>query len=364
MSLFTEDARQAMTRLQQYAAYVEDEVCPREEACGEVCTENREVLEKAWQAQPDGLIRTKPQLQAAIAAMLARLHDPYSEFLPPAAFRRALRRPLPSEQSYLQAQYVGLGVELGPVAAEGGRLVLAPLAGSPAEASGIARGDRLISIDGTRVDELGLEQARALMRGPAGSSATLDETTTALAAALSRSEPDPANVGYVLDLRNNPGGVFEEALACASFFLDQGDVLAKTIRGPEEVIDTVGSLPEEVFPSLPGRLAAKPVFAGALRDNGRAPLVGEPTFGKGLVQYYFPLRDGNDGGVRVTVAKYLTPSGYDISGRGAGLVPDRACSDFPHGGLPTSVDGGDKCIQAAAGLLRPCSPQPEVIPTG
>ncbi|GIL48895.1 hypothetical protein Vafri_5312 [Volvox africanus] len=483
LALFTEDAQKAMSRLLQYARYVES-VSASEQSCGPACTENREMLEKAWQVvasehysasgvfsqrawadtllevlqSHDGLLPTKSDLQAAISDMLSTLQDPYTEFLPPSAFRRALRRPLPREQSYLRAQYVGLGLELGPVAPGGGRVVLAPLAGSPAEAAGISRGDRLISIDGTPVDQLEVEQLRGLMRGPAGSTATLEwipaptanagaaaaaaasasvrsiastnrqsvppgattasaavrlvsgaphiimdverrdlpqpaikvskvpmgppgfyvtyvrllyfgsETTEGLEAVLRRNEGAPGNVGYILDLRNNPGGVFEEAIASASMFLRRGDVIAKTIRGPEEVVDTVwqvGNLPYEVFPSLPGRLASKPVvllvnrstasasevFTGALRDNGRAALMGERTFGKGLVQYYFPLRDGKDGGVRVTVAKYLTPSGYDISGRGAGLAPDLACADYPHGGLPTSLQQSDRCIRQAAALL-------------
>ncbi|EFJ41634.1 hypothetical protein VOLCADRAFT_119655, partial [Volvox carteri f. nagariensis] len=436
LALFTDDAQQAMARLREYGRYVES-VSASETACGPPCTENREVLERAWQVVAsehysangvftqagwadelrrvmearDGLLTSKSELQSAISDMLGSLRDPYTEYLPPGAFRRALRRPLPREQSYLKAQYVGL--ELGPVAPGGGRVVLAPLAGSPAEGA-----------DGTPVDQLVPEQLRALMRGPAGSTATLEwvpaptanagaaaaaaavsssavpatkptalapapphivmdverrdlpqpaikvskipmgppgfyvtyvrllyfgsETTEGLEAVLRRHEGSPGNVGYVLDLRNNPGGVFEEAIASASMFLRRGDVIAKTIRGPEGVVDTVwqaGSLPEEVFPQPPGRLAVKPVvllvnrstasasevFAGALHDNGRGALLGERTFGKGLVQYYFPLREGKDGGVRVTVAKYLTPSGYDISGRGWGLAPDRVCTDFPRG---------------------------------
>ncbi|GIL69117.1 hypothetical protein Vretifemale_112 [Volvox reticuliferus] len=447
LALFTEDAQKAMSRLLQYARYVES-ISAAEQSCGSACTENREMLEKAWQVvasehysasgifsqrvwadtllevlkSHNGLLTSKADLQSAISDMLSSLQDPYTEYLPPSAFRRALRRPLPREQSYLRAQYVGLGLELGPVAPGGGRVVLAPLAGSPAEAAGISRGDRLISIDGTPVDQLEVEQLRGLMRGPAGSTATLEwipaptanagaavaaaaaasvrnivstshsaasgaaanvaaarlssgprivmdverrdlpqpaikvskipmgppgfyvtyvrllyfgsETTEGLEAVLQRHEGAPGNVGYILDLRNNPGGVFEEAIASASMFLRRGDVIAKTIRGPEEVVDTVWQ-----------------VFAGALRDNGRAALVGERTFGKGLVQYYFPLRDGKDGGVRVTVAKYLTPSGYDISGRGAGLAPDLACADYPHGGLPTGLQQSDRCIRQAAALL-------------
>ncbi|GLC39872.1 hypothetical protein PLESTB_001311400 [Pleodorina starrii] len=517
LALFTEDAQKAMGRLREYGRYVES-VCPAEELCGPACTENREVLERAWQVVASehysasgtfsqtgwadallrelqsrgGLLPTQSDLQSALTSLMASLYDPYTQFLPPSAFRRALRRPLPREQSYLRAQYVGLGLELGPVVpGGGGRVVLAPLAGSPAEAAGISRGDTLISIDGTPVAQLAPEQLAALMRGPAGSTATLEwspapsanaaaaiaaaaaaatattaatadvaaspgaggaaaaaggggggsivasspsssagaslvfppggrlfpgamrepshivmdverrdlpqpaikvskipmgppgfyvtyvrllyfgsETTEGLEAALRHHEGSPGNLGYVLDLRNNPGGVFEEAIASASLFLKRGSVIAKTIRGPEEVVDTVwqaGALPPDVFPSLPGRLAVKPavllanrstasaseVFVGALRDNGRAPLVGERTFGKGLVQYYFPLREGKDGGLRVTVAKYLTPSGYDISGRKAGLAPDRACTDFPHGGTqpPSSLQQSDECIRQAAALL-------------
>ncbi|KAG2489423.1 hypothetical protein HYH03_012061 [Edaphochlamys debaryana] len=529
VALFTDDAAAALESLKVYGRYVEEN-CERELACGPECTENREVLEDAWQIianehysatntftqagwgeqllatlkAHDGLLPDKKALQSAVSSLLASLADPYSEFLQPPAFRRALRRPLPQEQTYLRAQYVGLGLELGPVCPEGGRLVLAPLPGSPAEAAGIARGDRLLSIDGTPVDQLGPKQLRGLMRGPAGSPATLEwvpaptasagaaaaaaatsaaaraaaaaaavgpaagaatltpvsaavgtaapgvvlgggssdgvmgaagvpvlgvpgfesiyggvsgygsgsydakrmvmdverrdlpqpavkmaqlplgppgssdsyvtyvrlmfwasETTDSLAAVVQRLDRAPENAGYILDLRNNPGGVFEEAIASSGIFVREGATVAMTVRGPEEVIDEVWQLGDLPFPS-PGPYTTKPVvllgnrgtasasevFAGALRDNGRAVLVGERTFGKGLVQHYFPLRDGKDGGIRVTVAKYLTPSFYDISAAGAGLIPDRACADFPRDGLPASLESADDCIRQAATLLK------------
>eukprot|EP00850_Spirogloea_muscicola_P021587 SM000255S08766 [mRNA] locus=s255:59:2147:+ [translate_table: standard] len=182
-----------------------------------------------------------------------------------------------------------------------------------------------------------------------------------MAAAIKRGESLGVD-GYIVDVRNNPGGVFEEAIGMAALWLDCPDCdVAETVRssaGNEDSLYRVGHLPEEIFPEHPGALTHAPlalianrssasaseVLLGALRDNHRAAaVIGERTFGKGVVQYFFPMDDG--GGLKLTVAKYLTPARYDISKRG-GLRPDVPCSDHPHRG------GDDRCIALALEALQ------------
>lgn len=352
-----------------------------------------------------GVLRTQQEAWDAVGRMLASLGDPYSQFLPPARFRQALRRPLPAELKYLEAQFIGVGIQFGEAAPGGGRYVEAALAGSPAEAAGIRRGDHVLAMGPVPAEDLTKEGANSVMRGPVGSILTVtlaprvqgqrpavlelerrklpqpavretqlttvdgrpvtylrlnfisSDATRAVQQAVARGESRGA-AGYILDLRNNPGGVFEEAVAISSLFLDCDCDIAETIRN-EQVIDNVwnaGRLSTEIFPDLPGPLTSRPVvvlvnsstasasevLSGALHDNGRALVIGERTFGKGVVQYYFPLEDGS--GVKVTVAKYLTPDRYDIS-RAGGLPPDVYCSDYPHGVLTEGP--ADRCVLTA-----------------
>ena len=169
--------------------------------------------------------------------------------------------------------------------------------------------------------------------------------------------------GYILDLRNNGGGVFEEAVAAAAAFVAPPAVIATTVRGnAPPAVDAVwraGALSPEVFEdpaARAGPLTRRPVavianagtasaaeaLAGALRDAGRARLFGESTFGKGVIQYFFPLDIGGEpaGGLRLTVSKYLTPSGYDVAARG-GLAPDAACRGVPPAPPPGAEAGGE-----------------------
>eukprot|EP00877_Chromochloris_zofingiensis_P000051 jgi/Chrzof1/10046/Cz04g25070.t1 len=435
--LFTDDAWQGMLRLQQYSEYLEQlsESEVENSAGCELCASNRIMLEKAWQVVANeyydpygkfsqaawaqqllttlkechGVLRTKQDAYQAVHQLIASLHDQYSDFLPPSQFRRALRRPSPAERNYLEAQFVGVGIQFGSLSPAGGRLVEAPLAESPAEAAGVGRGDRVLEIEGIPAEQLTLDETTTLLRGPSGSSVTISlagrsphqpprqlelerkplpqpavkdahlslpdgrivsylrlhyfchDTTKAVTKAVVQGEIDQV-AGYILDLRNDPGGVFEEAVAIATLFLDPSLNIAETVRN-EQVIENVwtsASLGHDFYPEVPGPLTSRPVvvlvnkssasasevLAGALHDTGRAMLLGERTFGKGVMQSYFPMGDGS--GIKLTVAKYLTPSKYDISREG-GLQPDMHCSDYPHGVF--TQGRADTCVIGALDVI-------------
>lgn len=442
--LFTEEAYRGMKEIVKYARYVESQQEAEASPGCSLCEPNRITLEKAWQVVANeffdahgkfsqeawaktllqtlkdngGVIRSKHQLHAALTRMVASLDDPYSEWLPPSAFRRALRKPQPAERDYLAMQMTGSGLAIGHHSSLGGWTVEAPLAEGPAEAAGILRGERILQIDDYHVEGTGLtkDEVTALLRGPAGSSVNVmvanaagrprrvslerrplpqppvkearlplgngrevayirlhyftSETRRAMQAALLAGEIDGVD-GYVLDLRNNPGGVFEEAISIASLMLDANCPVAATVRTVGGFIDNTfqtGHLPTQVFQNLPGTMTHAPillianratasaseVLAGALRDNGRALLIGEQTFGKGVVQYYFPVH--GDGGLKLTVSKYLGPHNFDITREG-GLLPDVSCSDYPHAGAPAADN--DSCLETALEML---SEQHEAIP--
>ncbi|KAH9558645.1 hypothetical protein CY35_06G018600 [Sphagnum magellanicum] len=317
-----------------------------------------------------GLLHTKAETYQAVKEMVANLGDRYSAFLIPEEYRLAIRHPLPSELKYLAYRYTGIGMELGNRSPYGGFMIVAPFAGSPAEEVELEvhgdGGTRTLLLE-RRALPLPPMKTRLLDTGDGHLVAYLrlhyftHEGTKKMAAAIREGEALGVD-GYILDLRNNPGGVFEEAIAMAALWLDcKGCDVTETVRSSgtniEDLVYTVGNLPSEIFSKNPGVLTHAPlaiitnrdsasaseVITGALHDNHRVFTIGERTFGKGVVQYFFPMDDGS--GLKLTVAKYLTPARYDISRQG-GLQPDKACSDYPHGGLQS-----DKCIELALGML-------------
>ncbi|BDA50336.1 Carboxyl-terminal-processing peptidase 1, chloroplastic [Coccomyxa sp. Obi] len=436
--LFTQDAWEGMLKISDYVKYVEglEAVEDKEREC----VDNRLLLEKAWQVVANefydckgrfsqaawagqllqtlqdagGCLHTRSQTYTALKAMMASLDDRYTAFLLPSQFRQALRRPQPIERDYLEAQFTGVGVQLGEHSRGQGWTVDGCLAESPAEEAGILQGDLITEIDGYPTESLKRAEMVSLLRGPSSSGLILtvsrqglshtravymerrplpqppikeatilldsnkrptqyvrmhyvsSSATRQMASLLRRGQKDDV-AGFILDLRNNPGGVFEEAVAEAAFFLEPGQPIAQTVRN-QEVIDNVwvaGDLSSEVFPQQPAQLTTKPVvilvnsgtasaaevLTGALHDNHRATVVGQKTFGKGVVQFYFPMDDAGSG-LKVTVSKYLGPTGYDIS-RNGGITPDIMCNDYPHGGLLTASD--DRCIAAALRLIQAAS---------
>ena len=436
-------------------------------------------LEPALRSAPGGLLRTQRDFEAAATAMVASLGDRYTAYLPAPAFRAALRRPTAGELPYLAAQVgsgPGIVLEAPPTVGTAavnhapGVPIAAVAAESAAEAAGVRPGDALVEADWYRVDRLSPPDARALLRGPAGSEVTLTilpkeagggggggrrgprrprgpvtlaverraipqpptkvswgltspgprglplgyvrvhyfarEATDALAAALLAGEARGV-AGWVVDLRGNPGGVFEEGVASAGLLLPPGAPIARTLRADGQAAGSgggggadfvAGGLPAADFPataagqltSLPvavvvdaGSASAAEVFAGAVTGGARgggggnggpagtgapAVLVGEGrTFGKGLVQYYFPTAVGGGtslGGLKVTVARYLSPAPGRRAGGGGwadvqaehGLAPGLACAPVAPGLLGAAVPHGPKDV----GHTGPGEPDPAV----
>jgi len=299
-----------------------------------------------------------PQVLAlgSVPAMLAALHDPYTEYLDPAAYR--LIRGETGER------YSGVGLTLWPVA---GGLGVAAVPPGPAREAGLHPGDTILSIDGRTAAGLGFDEALGRILGPPGTSVALrvrrgsevrsvrlvrrrlaapqiqfrlievsgrrvaylrlasfrSGAAAAMTTLLRRLERDRASA-VVLDLRGNPGGLLSQAVAVSSLFLRDGTIVS--IEGAHLSRVVYRARPDRaVAPRLPLAVlvdrwsaSSAEVVAAALHDNARATLVGESTFGKGLVQTLRPLPNG--GALKLTTARYLTPVGVDISG--VGVVPD------------------------------------------
>jgi carboxyl-terminal processing protease len=311
--------------------------------------------EKAFKKQLD----SRDATYVAIQKMLESLEDPFTRFLTPNQYR--------SLQVNTSGELSGVGLQIALDAKTGELEVVAPVAGSPAQEAGIQPLDRILEIDGMLTSQLTLDEAAARMRGPIGTTvrlkiqgkegqpksvelvrdrialnpvyAVLDSSQNNLPVGYIRLTQFSANApsevadaiaqlekqgaqGYILDLRNNPGGLLQAGIEIARFWLDQGTIVYTVNRQ-----GTLGSF-EAYGPALTkdplvvlvnqGTASASEILAGALQDNGRAKLVGQKTFGKGLIQSLFDLSDGS--GLAVTVAKYETPSHRDI--HKLGIQPD------------------------------------------
>jgi carboxyl-terminal processing protease len=306
-------------------------------------------------------------IAAAIRGMIADL-DPHSAFLGPAEFQDV--------RISTTGKYSGIGVDVG--IEDGGIVVVTPIDGSPASRAGILPGDVILSIDGLPVDVSDLEDTVARMRGPAGTSVVLlirrdgeqdpleieldrgqvevqsvraelleagdayvrishftDGTAEALRSALAGLERQAGRplAGLVLDLRNNPGGVLDAAIAVADAFLDQGLIVSAEGRMPEARF-RVNATPGDILNGAPltvlvnqGSASASEIVAGALKDHRRATIIGTPTFGKGSVQTIIPLSEGH--AIKLTTSRYYTPSGMSIHARG--VTPDVVVERGPDG---------------------------------
>lgn len=321
------------------------------------------VRQKALQ-QP---INNREQTYGAIQKMLASLDDPFTRLLKPDQYR--------SLQTNTAGELTGVGLQITQDNPNSELRVIAPIEGSPAEKAGIKPRDRILKINGYPTTQLSLDEAAARMRGVTGSKVTLtiapeefqdadrpspqvqditlvrDRISLNPVYADLRTQDDGTQIGYirlsqfnanasaevgsaikhlesqganayVLDLRSNPGGLLQSGIEIARLWLGEGTVVYTVNRnGIQDSFEASGAaLTDDPLVVLvnQGTASASEILAGALQDNGRARLIGERTFGKGLIQSLFNLSDGS--GLAVTIAKYETPNHHDINRQG--IAPD------------------------------------------
>ena len=314
-----------------------------------------EVLEKINKEYVEDIDQSEA-MDAAINGVLQSL-DPYSSYMSPEMLKEM--------QTETKGEFGGLGIEVGMEA--GVVKVISPIDGSPAEEVGVKAGDYIVKIDGTQVQGKTLSEAVDLMRGPVGSEIEITVRRLGVRKAITfniirdiieiksvKSKIIEKNIGYVrltsfndnssdqlkkiikdfkstkqvnkyiLDLRNNPGGLLNQAIKISDFFLDNGEIVStkskkkfdnrKWFAKKGDIIDGDTLLVMINY----GSASASEIVAGALKDHKRAIVLGENSYGKGSVQSIIPLK--NDGAIRLTVSKYYLPSGDSISE--VGVNPD------------------------------------------
>lgn len=310
-----------------------------------------------WRHKYDNYLKTKEDAYLAIDTMLASLNDPYTRFLDPKEFAE--------ETSSIKGSLQGIGIQIGMK--DGNLVVIAPIEGTPAHKAGILTDDMILEIDGVSTKGITIDKAADKIRGDIGTQVTLtvkrkdeikkftitrDEIeikSVSLKTPIETRVPDEIQYirlssfisknaasevlnilkstsrtkkGYILDLRSNPGGLLTNAILMSDMFLQGGGIVSTVDRNGYK--DTtraakyrITNKPLVVLVNK-GSASASEIFSGAMKDNCRAIIVGEQTFGKGLVQEINRLSD--DAGVNITIQKYLTPSGTDIHKRG--ISPD------------------------------------------
>ncbi len=313
-------------------------------------------------------------IEAAINGMLTSL-DPHSSYLPPRDYK--------AMQVQTRGEFGGLGIEV--TQQDGYVKVVSPIDGTPAAEAGVKPGDLIVKVDGKSVQGLTLNEAVDLMRGPVGSeivitvvrkgvdkpfdisiirdtikikatraklegdavvlriSSFTDQTYPNLKEGLKKMLKKAGGInkinGIVLDLRNNPGGLLNQAILVADAFLDKGEIVSTRGRNPQDT-ERYNATPGDLAQGKPivvlingGSASASEIVSGALKDHRRAVVVGTQSFGKGSVQTIIPLQ-GN-GAMRLTTARYYTPSGRSI--QNLGILPDIIVEQRP----PAKVDSKD-----------------------
>ncbi|NSX32527.1 S41 family peptidase [Brevundimonas vesicularis] len=311
------------------------------------------IVEQAYVVPVDN----KKLIEAALAGMMTAL-DPHSNYLPPSNYDDLRER--------TEGQYSGVGLT---ISADGGMVkVISPMDDSPAAKAGVQAGDVISSIEGQNAAGLTVSQVSEKLRGAVGTSVkvtflrdgsdplevTLTREVIKVQSVTGRVEGDfgylrvstfnentgrelneaiakikaekPGVKGYVLDLRNNGGGLLNAAIDVSDAFLERGEIVSQRGRKPEQIQrysakpgDVTGGLPLVVLVNY-GSASASEIVAGALKDHQRATIVGLTSFGKGSVQTVIPLRQGQDGALSITTARYYTPSGASI--QKIGIEPD------------------------------------------
>ena len=309
-------------------------------------------------------------VNAAIQGMVSNL-DPHSSYMDAKSYN--------DMQITTKGQFGGVGIE---VTQEDGLIkVISPIDGTPAARAGIKSGDRIAGIDGVSIAGQPLNEAIDKMRGPEGSKVTLtilregekkpfdvtlqravvqvdadtwrkegdvgyirlpgfnEQTASGLEKAVRdlKKQIGPNVKGYILDLRNNPGGLLDQAIQVSDDLLTGGEVVSTRGRHPEDTqrYDAKGGDITDGKPIVilinAGTASASEIVSGALQDHKRATVVGMTSFGKGSVQTIIPLGEGG-GALRLTTARYYTPSGHSIQAQG--IIPDIAVSQGDEANVP------------------------------
>ncbi len=316
-----------------------------------------EVIENIKEEYVDDVDQSE-MMDSAINGVLQSL-DPYSAYMSPELFKEM--------QTDTKGEFGGLGIEIGMEA--GVVKVISPIDDTPAQKAGIKAGDFIVKIGKEQVQGKSLMEAVKLMRGPVGTSIKLtvrrknvkkplefiivrkiievrsvnskiiskeknigyvrlksfnENSDNQFLKSIKKFEKNRKIKGYIIDLRNNPGGLLTQAINITDFFLNDGEIVSTKGRKASETRkffakagDEVQGKPIVVLINN-GSASASEIFAGALKDHKRAIILGENSYGKGSVQSIIPLKNG--GGMRLTISKYYLPSGKSISE--VGVTPD------------------------------------------
>ena len=336
----------------------------------------------------------KTLLRNAIRGMLGNL-DPHSDFLDRSAFQ--------DMQDLTSGEYNGIGIDIA-ADDDGSIVVVSPIDGSPAARAGVQAGDQILKVNGTATDGLSLDQASELLRGKLGTPVTLtllpEDSDKPYTVKLTREEVHVASArgellekgygylrvsdfgddtaagvvkslrdmvkknggslaGLVLDLRNNPGGLLDAAVAVSDAFMDSGVIVTARGRAPDANLSRRAT-PGDLLDGAPlvvlvneGTASAAEIVAGALKDNHRALILGTQTFGKGSVQTVIPLPQGD--AIKLTTALYYTPSGRSIQAEG--ITPDVVVEDLQLADAAPD-DGGGLKESELSGHLANTAPGP------
>jgi len=335
------------------------------------------VVRARYVEAPDDRLMVENALNGMISSL-----DPHSSYFDPKTYA--------DMQVKTEGQYGGLGLVIS--ADNGAIKVVSPMDDTPASKAGIKAGDIILAVDGKGLQGLSLDKVQELLRGAAGTKVTLtlmrggddksfevkleraaieveavkshregdvgyiripafnEHTSDGLEAAVRslKKQIGPKLKGYIVDLRDNGGGVLGQAIAVSDDFLDSGEIVSTRGRNPQDT-ERWDAKPGDIADGKPvivlingGTASASEIVAGALRDHKRAITLGITSFGKGSVQTIIPLNGGEDGALHLTTARYYTPSGGSI--QATGIAPDIAvaegdeASDLPKVEEPSEAD--------------------------
>lgn len=310
-----------------------------------------------WRHKYDNKIRTNEDAYVAINTMVASLNDPYTKFLDPKEFA--------DETSSIKGSLKGIGIQIA--VKDGKLMVIAPIEDTPAEKAGLQADDEILEIDGVSTKGITVDKAADRIRGKEGTQVNLlvkRKDTAPKAYTITRAEIEIKSIsqkipndvkmpndlcyirlssfisrnaakefgnilnnskdkkGYIVDLRSNPGGLLTNAIYISDMFLEGGTIVSTVDRDgyKETQRATSGTYTKKPVVVLinKGSASASEIFSGAMKDNHRAVIIGEQSFGKGLVQEINKLP--YEAGINITIQKYLTPNGTDINKKG--ITPD------------------------------------------